>query len=105
MALHHFASRTAFVAALLVLSACTAVRAVPSATEADFAAIRPGMTRDQVLARFGPPAWSFGVRQENLTIMNYRYSYGSCTIYQVSVRPDGTVKDASPAWDPACDQP
>jgi hypothetical protein len=29
-----------------------------------------------------------------LTIMNYRYSRGACTIYQVSVRPDGTVRDA-----------
>lgn len=105
MRLHPGASSVARAAIPLALSACAAVGPAPSATEADFAAIRPGMTREQVIARFGPPAWTFGVRQENLTIMNYRYRYGSCTIYQVSVRPDGTVRDASPAWDPACDQP
>jgi len=98
-------SHVGLAAPLLMLSACAAIGPVPSATEADFAAIRPGMTRDQVIARFGQPAWSFGVRQENLTVMNYRYSYGSCTIYQVSVRPDGTVRDASPASDPKCDLP
>ena len=77
----------------------------PQPTEADFATIRPGMTRDEVLARFGPPTWSFGVRQERMTIMNYRYNRNDCVIYQVSVLPDGTVRDAAPGYDPACDGP
>lgn len=79
------------------------VRPVP--TEADFATIKPGMTAQEVLARFGPPTWQFGVRQENLTIWNYRFNPYDCTIFQVSVRPDGTVRDAGSAWDPACDGP
>ena len=89
----------------VVLSACAAIGPVRSLTENDFATIQPGMTRDELLARFGPPTWTFGVWQENLTIWNYRYSHSACTIYQVSVRPDGTVRDAGPAWDTACDGP
>jgi hypothetical protein len=77
----------------------------PMPTEADFATIKPGMTSEQVLNRFGRPTWAFGVWQENLTIWNYRYSHSDCVIYQVSVRPDDTVRDAGPAWDPACDGP
>ena len=77
----------------------------PMPTEADFATIRPGMTRDEVLARFGRPTWIFGVRQENLSIWNYRYNRNDCFIYQVSMRPDGTVRDASQGYDPACDGP
>jgi len=105
MALHHALKHAGVAVASLALSACALTIPGPSVTEADFATIHPGMTRDQVIARFGPPTWSFGVRQENLTIMNYRYSHSACTIYQVSVRPDGTVRDAGPTWDPACDGP
>ena len=74
-------------------------------TEADFMQIQPGMSSQEVLARFGPPTWTFGVRQENMTIWNYRYYRGDCVIYQVSVRPDGSVRDAGTGWDPACDGP
>ena len=63
------------------------------------------MSSQEVLAKFGPPTWTFGVRQENLTIWNYRYYCGDCIIYQVSMRPDGTVRDAGTGWDPACDGP
>jgi hypothetical protein len=31
--------------------------------------------------------------------------YGSCLIYQVSILPNGIVKDAGTAPDPACDMP
>lgn len=88
------------------LAACSAFGpARPALTEADFATITPGTTQDQVLGRFGRPTWIFGVRQENLSIWNYRFNRSDCIIYQVSVRPDGTVRDASPAYDPACDGP
>jgi hypothetical protein len=105
---HHVLRRAGLALASLVLVAstgCAAIGSVQTATEADFATIRPGMTRDEVLARFGRPTWTFGVWQENLTILNYRYSHSACTIWQVSVRPDGTVRDAGPAWDTACDGP
>jgi hypothetical protein len=105
MTSHGAITRAGLAIASLSLSACAAIAPAPSVTENDFATIQPGMTRDQVVARFGAPTWSFGVWQEHLTIMNYRYSHSACTIYQVSVRPDGTVRDAGPAWDPACDSP
>jgi len=105
MTSHRAICRVDLAVAFLALAGCAAIGPVPSVTENDFATIQPGMTRDQVVARFGRPTWTFGVWQENLTILNYRYSHSSCTIYQVSVRPDGTVRDASPAWDPKCDGP
>jgi hypothetical protein len=67
--------------------------------------IQPGMTSDQVIQRLGYPYYRFGVRQDNATIWNYRMRYGSCLIYQVSILPNGIVKDASEGPDPACDGP
>ena len=67
--------------------------------------IQPGMTSAEVIQRLGYPFYQFGVRQDNATIWNYRMRYGSCLIYQVSVLPNGIVKDAGTAPDPACDAP
>ncbi len=89
----------------LVVAGCAAYGPFPPAlTERDFATIQPGMTSSEVVARFGRPTWVFGVRQENLSIWNYRYDRNDCIIYQVSVRPDGTVRDAAQGYDPACDR-
>jgi len=67
--------------------------------------IHPGMTSSEVIRRLGHPYHRFGVRQDNATVWNYRMRYGSCLIYQVSILPNGVVKDASTAPDPACDAP
>ena len=67
--------------------------------------IQPGMTSSEVIQRLGHPYHQFGVRQDNATIWNYRMRYGSCLIYQVSILPNGIVKDAGTAPDPACDVP
>src|SRR3982751_60375 len=56
--------------------------------------IQPGMTSSEVIQRLGYPYYRFGVRQDNATIWNYRMRYGSCLIYQVSMLPNGIVKDA-----------
>ena len=96
----------ALAAALAAAAGCAAPGSLGrAATEADFMAIQPGMSGQEVLARFGPPTWVFGVRQENLAIWNYRFNRNDCIIYQVSVRPDGTVRDAGTGLDPACDGP
>ena len=93
-------------AATLALSACyTPGNLGRWPTEADFMTIQPGWTSQQVLTTFGPPTWTFRVWQESLTIWNYRYYRGDCIIYQVSMRPDGVVRDAGTGWDPACDAP
>ena len=67
--------------------------------------IQPGMTSAEVIQRLGHPYYRFGVRQDNATIWNYRMRYGSCLIYQVSILPNGIVKDAGTGPDPACDGP
>lgn len=67
--------------------------------------IQPGMTSAEVVRKLGQPYYQFGVRQDNATVWNYRMRYGSCSIYQVSILPNGIVKDASAAPDPACDGP
>jgi len=67
--------------------------------------IQPGMTSSEVIQRLGYPYYRFGVRQDNATIWNYRMRFGSCLIYQVSILPDGIVKDAGTGPDPACDGP
>ena len=67
--------------------------------------IQPGMTSAEVIQRLGYPYYQFGVRQDNATIWNYRMRYGSCLIYQVTILPNGIVKDAGEAPDPACDAP
>ena len=67
--------------------------------------IHPGMTSSEVIQRLVYPYYRFGVRQDNATIWNSRMRYGSCLIYQVSILPNGIVKDAGTAPDPACDGP
>jgi len=94
------------VAAVAAFAGCAGMVApVRGPVEADFNALQPGMTREQVLARVGRPNWIFGGRQENLSIWNYRHDRSSCLIYQVSVRPDGTMRDVGTSPDPACDGP
>ncbi len=99
-----FTRRAAAALSALVVAGCAAFPVAPALTERDFATIQPGMTSSQILARFGPPTWVFGVWQEHLSIWNYRYNRNDCIIYQVSVRPDGTVRDAAQGYDPACDR-
>ena len=65
--------------------------------------IQPGMTSSEVIQRLGYPYYRFGVRQDDATIWNYRMRYGSCLIYQVSILPNGLVKDAGTCPAPACD--
>lgn len=98
------AARTSLAATLAAaMAGCASWGKVP--TEADFAQIRPGMTGDAVVAQVGRPQWRFGVRYENLTVLNYRYNHNDCVIYQISMKPDGTVHDIAPGYDPACDGP
>ena len=87
---------------LAAIAACAGLN-TRTPTESELATIRPGMTAEQVLASVGPPTRTFMVRQEDLTIWNYRYNRSDCLIYQISMRPNGTVRDAGISQDPACD--
>jgi hypothetical protein len=90
---------------VLALAGCASWQRSPALTEADFMTIKPGMTRSEVEARFGRPNWVFRVRQEDMTILNYRYNPNDCIIYQVSILPNGIVHDAGTGNDPRCDGP
>lgn len=99
-------ARLALLLAASLATGCAAyVGAGRAPIDADFTALQPGMTREQVLARVGRPNWTFGVRQEDLSIWNYRNDHASCLIWQVSIRPDGTLRDVGTSPDPACDGP
>jgi hypothetical protein len=93
------------IAAVLTAAGCATTTAAPAPRAADLAAIKPGMTREALVSRLGPPSWEFPVWQLNVMILSYRSYRSDCTVFQVSVRPDGTIQDVGPAWDPACDRP
>ncbi|HKW83242.1 MAG TPA: hypothetical protein VJN68_05750 [Burkholderiaceae bacterium] len=95
--------RSAAPVLLASLLGCAGLPYAKMPVESDFSAIREGMTGNEVLARVGAPTWTFRVRQESLTIWNYRYNRNDCLIYQISMRPTGTVRDAGISQDPACD--
>ncbi|MDB5820605.1 MAG: hypothetical protein JWQ11_4245 [Rhizobacter sp.] len=92
-------------AATLLVAGCASLPSGQLPTEAALQTIKPGMTRTQVETQFGRPFWVFGVWQEHMTILNYRFNRNECVIWQVSIRTDGTVKDTSYGNDPACEAP
>ncbi len=75
-------------------------------TELNLATITPGMTADEVRARFGRPARVFGINHPRGQVWNYRFDGGDCVWYQVTIA-DGSqqVVDAGIGTDPICDGP
>ena len=99
------AATVAASAALLLTAGCAALPSGQLPTEAALNTIKPGMSRAEVEGRFGRPFWVFGVWQEHMTILNYRFNRNECIIFQVSIRTDGTVKDTGYGNDPGCEAP
>ena len=99
----HRARRLLAPVLVVCLAGCAALQNAKIPTESELSSIKAGMTRDEVLASVGPPTWTFKVRQEDLAIWNYRYNRNDCVIYQISMRPNGTVRDVGTGLDPACD--
>lgn len=73
-------------------------------TENNFAKIRPGQTRDQVLFAIGHPADMQQVRYQHQTVWSYRYDAIFCIWFQVGMSPDGRVLETGYGPDPLCDQ-
>jgi len=71
-------------------------------TEADFAAIAAGMTRDELLFRLGRPSHTRGGGWQPGEVWSYRYDAIFCQWFQVSVVAD-RVRDASYGPDPLCE--
>lgn len=73
-------------------------------TEAQFARITPGQTRDQVLRLIGHPADVRWLGYQQRQLWSYRYDAIFCTWYQVSFDTAGTVVDTGYGPDPLCDR-
>jgi hypothetical protein len=76
-------------------------------TPDSFATITRGMTREEVLARIGTPAFVFPVGWQQLQVWNYRFGglEGDCVVFQVSIsNATRTVIETGPNTDPVCDR-
>jgi hypothetical protein len=71
--------------------------------ELEFADIVPGMTAEEVLREFGPPAEKRPYRPTRGQIWSYRYQTFECRWFQVTFDPAGRVDAASYGDDPLCD--
>ncbi|MBV9890478.1 MAG: hypothetical protein JO090_06290 [Rhizobacter sp.] len=74
-------------------------------TPENFATIRPGLKRDEVLIRIGHPSYTVGVGYQHVQVWTYRFGgmEGDCVVFQVSIsNASGAVSDAGPNTDPAC---
>jgi hypothetical protein len=71
-------------------------------TEANFATVRPGESRDDVLLKLGRPSERRGAFR-NTELWAYRYDAIFCQWFVVTMNPDGHVRDAGYVPDPMCD--
>lgn len=72
-------------------------------TEATFATIQPGMTREQVLRTIGHPSEVRWLGYQKRNLWSYRYDAAFCIWYQVSLDARNEVVDVGYATDPACE--
>ena len=72
--------------------------------EAHFAAIRPGMSEQDLLSELGHPSETWGVRYHDQTVWSYRYANNDCLWFSVGVTPAGRVEDAGFGIDPRCER-
>jgi hypothetical protein len=73
-------------------------------TEVNFANIVPGMPRDELRRRLGPPSETFAIPRQKIDVWNYRYFTGDCLWFQVSIgTADNEVTTAGITTDPRCD--
>ncbi len=80
------------------------VRSRQVLTEDDFADIKPGMSKDDVRLRLGPPTEYLRIPRQHLVVWNWRYAGGDCTWFQASIGDeDGKVTEAGVSQDPICD--
>jgi SmpA / OmlA family len=73
-------------------------------TEAQFARIEAGMTREQLRAQLGTPSRIWAVRYHDQTVWSYRYHNLACMLFHVGITPQGIVEDTSYGPDPLCER-
>lgn len=72
--------------------------------DAHFAAIRPGMSAQDLLSGLGHPSQTWGVRYHGQTVWSYRYANNDCLWFSVGVSPMGRVEDTGFGIDPRCER-
>lgn len=74
--------------------------------ERQFAAMVPGMTREEVLREFGRPAEAQRVGFVGREVWSWRYPTNDCLWFRVTFGPDGrTIEGGGYLPDPRCDPP
>ncbi len=71
--------------------------------EENFATIKLGMNRDEVLLALGHPAHEYGVWSGMKTIWAYRFDSPQCLWFQVGLSPQGQVASTQYGPDPRCE--
>jgi len=71
--------------------------------EENFATIKNGMSRDDVLLRLGHPAHQYGVHAFQQTIWAYRFDSPHCLWFLVGLNPQAQVASTSYGLDPRCE--
>lgn len=71
-------------------------------TEAQFNAIRPGMTREEVLSVIGHPGETSRLAWQRQTVWSYRYETPFCQWFQLGLDTSGKVTDSGYYPDPFC---
>lgn len=79
------------------------VKATQVLVESNFATIKAGMTRDEVLKLIGRPGNVGYVGWQKQTVWNYRYASPFCQWFQVGLSQAGIVEDTGYGPDPICD--
>lgn len=74
-------------------------------TESNFFALRPGMTKDEVLYRIGHPSEVRFLSRQQHQLWSYRYESPFCLWFQVSLSTANRVVELGNNIDPACDPP
>lgn len=72
-------------------------------TEANFDAVRAGMSRDELLRAIGHPSETRPIAWQRQTVWSYRYVSPFCRWFEVGFDTSGKVVDSSYAPDPLCD--
>jgi hypothetical protein len=73
-------------------------------TEANFNAIRAGMSSDDLLRTLGRPSETSLLSWQRQTVWSYRYDAIFCQWFQVGIDQSGKVVDSAYGPDPLCDK-
>jgi hypothetical protein len=72
-------------------------------TEANFNAVRAGMSRDEVLLAIGRPSQAWPLAFQRQTVWSYRYESPFCQWFQIGIDERGKVADSGYYPDPFCE--